>query len=118
MSIKCNDFNCMINMSGKCHADECLKTIDYTNHIELKVNSFWQKELNKLRSKYESRKELSIEELESIIEKAKIKLKALEDLNFISLLQKYYRTNLELEIEHYTFVIKACRELINKKRGD
>jgi D-mannonate dehydratase len=118
MAKDCKDFDCMINMSGKCHADECLKTIDYTNHIELKVNNYWQKELTKLRKKHIEKKELSIEELESVIEKAKIKLKALEDLNLINFLQKYYRTNIEMEIKHYSYVIVACRELINKKRGD
>jgi hypothetical protein len=118
MPKECNDFDCTLNMQGFCHANSCQKEIDYTDHIEIKVNGFWKNELKKLRSKYNPKKELSIEELESIIERSKMKLTALEDLNFITLLQRYYRTNIEMEIKHHSYVIKACRDLINKKRGD
>jgi hypothetical protein len=117
MSINCNDLNCMLNMQGKCHAERCQKKIDYSGLIGVSVNTYWKKKLSELRAKYnqDEKKKIEISELVSIINKSKEKLKSLEDLNYINLLQKFYSTSIENEIKYYSNVIRTCNQLIEER---
>jgi hypothetical protein len=107
-------------MSGRCHADRCQKHIDYSNQIEVNVNAYWRRHLRSLREKHnpENKKKLEIEDLNKIIEKSKLKLSKLEEMNYINLLQRFYNTTLEAEIKFYSNVIKTCLELIKQKENE